>query len=120
MGAAFVGAAALIGPVVRGLAPQLDLQAGGHTLNALVAAIEVCKAALPPPSAAEAADEAEAACINSSPEQLAPGGRKMPGVSLSALRKLITLTIFDESVPKVQGVLSTFLADRGEIASQRS
>jgi hypothetical protein len=100
--------------VVMGLAPRLDLQAEGPTLNALAAAIEVCKAALSPPTAAEVADEAEAVGNNSSPEQpeQAPGGRKKPGASLSALRKLSTSTIFNESVPKVQGVLSAFLADR--------
>jgi hypothetical protein len=110
--AAFVGAAALIGPVVAGLAPRINLQAGGPTINALAAAIEVCKAALPPPTAAEAADGAEVVCYNSSPEQQDSGGRKKHGASLSALRKLSTSTIFDESVPKVQGVLSAFLADR--------
>jgi hypothetical protein len=60
----------------------------------------------------ELASSKKAACNNSSPEQQDSGGRKKPGVSLSALRKLSPSTIFNESVPKVQGVLSAFLADR--------
>ena len=45
---AFVGAAALVGPVIKELAPSLiNLDAVCPTLDALRAAIEVCKAALP-------------------------------------------------------------------------
>jgi hypothetical protein len=109
--AAFVGAAALIGPVVKGLAPRLDLQADGPTRSALAAAIDVCKAAIPAPSAAEVADEA--AMVPHDSEQQAPDNKKKKaGVSLNALRKLNVSTIFDESTPKLQGVFSCFLAGR--------
>ena len=38
--------------------------------------------------------------------------KKKSGLSLSALRKLDADTIFEKSVPKMQGVLSCFLADK--------
>ena len=108
--AAFVGAAALIGPVIMGLAPRLNLQAEGRTRSALVAAIEICKAALPAVTAAENAVAADDAPVIQG--QQAPDKKKKTGVSLSDLRKLSASTIFDESFPKMQGVLSCFLADR--------
>ena len=108
--AAFVGAAALVGPVVKGLAPRLNMQAVGPTRTALIAAIDVCKAALP--AAKEGEDDEDEDDAANPPGQPPSDKKKKSGLSLSALRKLDADTIFEKSVPKMQGVLSCFLADK--------
>ncbi len=77
------------------------------------AAVDVCKESLSAPTAAEAADAAnsDAARNNPSSELQAPGNRKKACVSLNALRKQSAMRIFDESTPKLQGMLAGYLAD---------
>ena len=124
---AFVGAAALIGPVIRIHAPRVDVAATGPTQDALKAALLICKGALPATEAedvseellgGEPGDEESPARPASSPDagsqapaaaQRAGKGKQDGSLSLSALRALTVSTIFDKAVPKMQGRFSRLL-----------
>ena len=123
---AFVGAAALIGPVLAEHAPEVDVTADCPTQRALAAALAVCLSALPEGEEEETADEAEEAGPDAArrPELGADGqpsssqrsgcqkgGRagQSSGLTLKELRALSVDTIFSKATPKMQGRFSQLL-----------
>ena len=126
---AFVGAAALIGPVIHAHAPQVNTAATGPTHSALASALQVCQAALPAsdddddsadlqPPFDEPGEECGPGPVASNPGSAAQppaagrnagGAKKDSGLSLKSLRVLDAANIFDRAVPKMQGRFTRLL-----------